>query len=178
MNLKNSQEVYKKEYEVIQRWAKWRQTNIDSIFDIHFICLEGFALNRLERIEEAALCLRMTAFVWKGRSKPAEGRAHTEFTQRRILTSALPEMLPVPHLECGFHPCSQPVHRKTWRGTPSCPQPKHTVGRRKENEVKQGHEKKKACCSSSVIWLETTCNVIPPYDEAYTCCTFCSSSLL
>lgn len=64
-----------------------------------------------------------------------------EFRQRRILTSTLPEMLPVPHLEYGFHPCSQPVHHKTWHGTLNCPQPKHTVGRRRENKVTEWKEK-------------------------------------
>lgn len=72
-----------------------------------------------------------------------------EFRRRRILTSALPEMLPVPHLEYGFHPCSQPVHHKTWRGTLSCPQPKHTVGRK----AKKAKREMKTCCSSSVISL-------------------------
>lgn len=69
------------------------------------------------------------------RGQSQEVHSVEEFRQKRILTSTLPETLLVPHLEYGFHPCFQPVHHKTWRGTLSCPQPKHTDGRKREKKT-------------------------------------------
>lgn len=61
------------------------------------------------------------------------------------LTSTLPERQLVPHLEYGLHPCFQPVHHKTWHGTLSCPQPKHTVGGRENSD--RGEKEMKTCPS-------------------------------
>lgn len=76
-----------------------------------------------------------------------------------LLTLAWQEMLLALHLEYGFHPYSQQVHHKTWRGTPSCPPPKHTVRRRGQNKVTQGKWKKRFSCEFTVSMQKGECNL-------------------
>lgn len=112
------------------------QILISSLIFISFVW-EGSGLNRLRwgwgswAVLKDDSALEKSRFGkgwrWWGGAAEGEGIYAYEFT-RRILTSAWLETPPAPHLGCGFHPCSRPARRRTWRGTQSCPRPKRTVG--------------------------------------------------